>query len=214
MLRAVIINKKKNPNCGPCFYLRKMIKMIKLDGEINNSVTERIQKCQSVIILVKQFINSSGHWRKLKFRESTRDFYFFLVRAPGHCSKRSIASCQGLLKSRIPCLGHRPHSALVLSLSSVTVLTMFKNNKFKNYVQLPFLTVCRSYLGTAAGSGPALHSTGGKAVKTTIIFNPKPEIICVTTVMGRAGALAGSETLILTGRDGGEDGMGGMQDFL
>lgn len=57
-----------------------MIKMIKLDGKINNSVTERIQKCQSVIILVKQLINSSGHWRKLKFRERTRDFLLWGLR--------------------------------------------------------------------------------------------------------------------------------------
>lgn len=78
----------------------------------------------------------------------------------------------------------------------------------------PFLLYVDLIWGQLLAQGLLLHSTGGKAVKTTIIFNPKPEIICITTIMGRARALAGSETLILTGRDGGEDGMGGMQGFL
>lgn len=48
--------------------------MIKLDHKINNSETEQIQKCRRVIILVKQLMSSSGHWKKLKFRESTKNF--------------------------------------------------------------------------------------------------------------------------------------------
>lgn len=58
-----------------------MIEMIKLDHKIHNSNTEKIQKCQSTIILVKQLISSSWHWGKLKFRESTKDFFFEGCRA-------------------------------------------------------------------------------------------------------------------------------------